>query len=301
MQKLTFLFLISAQLIIISCNSQKQKNEWVSMFDGKELPKNHHYLGKPDSSYNIPGYKRDSNGNYLESLGWNDPLNVYSVDTLDNEPVIRISGQVIGGLVLAKNVSNYHLKLKFKWGNKKWSWMKGRPKDGGILYHGGNGVRHEFQIHEGDVGSYWAKKVILDIPARYTSDLPKAIKTARPFLKDLVSTLRDTMLIFDPNSSLHHFEGKDEWQIVLANPYNENAHGEWNTLELICYDNHAIHKVNGKTNLVLLNSFVKKDNELIPITGGRLALQSEGAEIFFKDIYIKKLDELPPELSDYLK
>lgn len=295
--KLTTLICIISTLV--SCKT----NEWQTLFNGKDLPPHNHYLGIPDATIDIPGLKRDSLGNYLEGLGWNDPLEVFSVVELENEPVIRISGQVIGGLVLADSLSNYHLRLQFKWGDIKWDWMEGRPKDGGILYHQGNGVRHEFQIHEGDVGSYWAKKVVLDIPARYTHNIPEAINHAKPFLLPLVNTLQDSMLVFDAYAPFHHFDGSGgpkDWQIVIANPYNENPHGQWNSLELICWENHAVHIVNGKVNLVLLNSFCQTSEELIPLTTGRLVLQSEGAEIFFKDIHVKKFKTLPSVLKEYL-
>ena len=157
-------------------------------------------LGKPDSSIQVPGLRRDSLGNYVEGLGSNDPLQVFSIDHLEGENVIRISGQVVGGLILADSLANYHLRLKFKWGDLKWGWMEGRPKDGGILYHQRPTYRHELQIHEGDVGSYWARKVILDIPAIYTKKIPKAIIQAKPYLQSLVNTLNDSMLIFPGTS-----------------------------------------------------------------------------------------------------
>ncbi|MGB3619038.1 MAG: DUF1080 domain-containing protein [Catalinimonas sp.] len=286
-------------IVASSCNGGEE-GEWIPLFDGRNLPPFNHYLGKPDPSVDVPGLQRDSLGNYTEGLGWSDPLGVYEVRSVDDEPVIRISGQVIGGLVLADSLADYHLKLKFRWGNLKWDWMRGRPKDGGILYHGGHGTRHEFQIHEGDVGSYWARRVVVDIPADYTTELPDAIREARPFYQDIVSIFRDTMLVFDGASDLHHFEGEDEWQIVVANPYNERAHGEWNTLELICWQNHAVHIVNGKVNLVLLNAYARQDGQKTAMTHGRLALQSEGAEVFFKDVYYKRLAEVPAVLSRFI-
>ena len=54
---------------------------------------------------------------------------------------------------------------------------------------------------------------------------------------------------------------KNEWQIVIANPYNEHPHGEWNTLEVICWENHAVHMINGKVNLIVLNSFYLDDGQ----------------------------------------
>jgi len=287
---------IFLSLMFGSCS----ENNWIPIYQGQETLTFKHYLGIPDSSVHVPGLKKDSLGNYLEGLGYNDPLGVFTIDSLDKENVIRISGEVIGGLILKDSLANYHLKLKFKWGDKKWNWMEGRPKDGGILYHQGK-VRHELQIHEGDVGSYWAKNVILDIPATSTIAIPKAIRKAKPYLEHLVSTLRDTMLLFDKNAPLHHFEGKNEWQIVIANPYNEKPPGEWNTLEVICWENHAVHMINGEINLILLNSFYRQGQDLKPLESGRLTLQSEGAVVYFKDIVYKDLQEAPKVLLRYLK
>ena len=109
------------------------------------------------------------------------------------------------------------------------------------------------------------------------------------------------MRIFDPEAEVHQFEGKDEWQIVMASPYNENPAGVWNTLEVICWKNHAVHIVNGKVNLVLLNSMYKENDTWIPLTSGRLTLQSEGAEIFFMEIYYREVNQTPEELIRYLE
>ena len=278
-------------------------DSWHSIYDGEPTLLFNHYLGIPHSLIDLPGLDKDSLGHYTEGLGHTDPLEVFSIQNLEGENVICLSGQVVGGLILADSVSNYHLRLKFKWGDKKWDWMEGRPKDGGILYHQRPQYRHELQIHEGDVGSYWARKVILDIPATYTYYIPEAITQAKPFLQSLVNTLNDSMLIFQENAPLHHFDGsggKNDWQIVIANPYFENPHGEWNTLELLCYENHAIHKINGQVNMVVLNAFYKKQGKKVPLTSGRLVLQSEGAVTYFKEIEIKTLKNRPHLLDNYL-
>lgn len=297
MRRRTWIILLS--LLLSACNKQKE-GEWIPLFDGQQLP-GYHYLGIPDSSIHGLDLERDSSGQYIRGLGYEDPLEVFSV--LEGEGMIRISGQVVGGLVLADSMKNYHLKLRFRWGDHLWDWMEGRPRDGGILYHQGR-VRHEFQIHEGDVGSYWAKKVRLDIPARYTHAIPEAIHKARPFLVPLVNTLHDSMLVFDPAAGLHNFDGSGgpkDWQIVLAHPYNENARGEWNELELICWENHAVHIVNGRVNMIILNSFQDVDGESLPLDHGRLTLQSEGAVIYFRDIVFRTLTRVPGQLRPFLE
>ena len=296
-----FLLLLS---FIASC-TQNTDDEWIALFNGKDLSGWNYYLSRPDSSFTIPGYEKDSLGHFISPLKDKDPLKVFSVVNLKGVPVLRISGQVIGNLYTLEKHSNYHLKLQFKWGDKKWKWMKGRPKDGGILYHytkkGNNpGIRHEFQIHAGDVGSYWAKNTMFDVPSYQSKNLPQSILKAKEFLQPLVPTLRDTMLVFHRDSSIHIFEGKNEWQICLANPQNENKRGEWNTLEIICYENHSIHIVNAQINMIILNAHYKQNGQIHKMTEGSIQLQSEGAVIFFKDIKIKPVTELPSLLQDYL-
>ncbi len=145
--------------------------------------------------------------------------------------------------------------------------------------------------------------MILDVPATYTWDIPEAILQAKPYLVPLVNTLYDSMLIYQTQSRLHHFDGSSgekDWQIVLANPHNENPHGEWNTLEVLCYQNHAIHIINDRINMVILNAYYQENGQQIPLTWGRLVLQSEGAVIYFKDIEYKSLKNRPQQLAPYL-
>jgi hypothetical protein len=282
--------------------------EWQPLFNGHDLSNWRHFIAKPDKSFDVPGLKRDELGNYLEPIGYmsDDPLNIFSVVKLEGEPVIRISGQVIANLFTDQSYQNYHLKLKFKWGDIKWGWMKGRPRDGGVLYHynrseAGFSYRHEYQIHEGDVGSWWAKHIRVSIPSEWTTEIPPSIQQAKPFLVDLAPTLSDTMLIYKSGEQKYRFPGRPEWQICIAHPYNENPAGEWNSLEIICYKNHAIHIINGTFCLALLNSTVLIDDVDHPVNSGSIQLQSEGAEIFFKDIFIKTIDSIPTEFVQYLK
>ena len=293
--------------VILLCSNcgQEELEPWHPLFNGTNLDNWSHYLSVPDSSLNIPDWPRDSTGHYEGPLRQEDPLHVFSIDTLNGEPVLRISGAVIGNLYTKETFANYHLRLQFRWGHKKWSRMQGRPRDGGILYHysrvEGKGIRHELQIHEGDVGSYWAKHTFVDIPGSYITDLPQSIREAKPYLKDLVPTLGDTLLRFNGDSSWVHFAGADEWQISLANPYNENPAGQWNTLEILAHENHVVHVVNGRVNMILLNAHYREDGVLKPMNSGSIQLQSEGAELFFRQVEWKPLGSRPRIIEDLLK
>lgn len=297
------LYLI-AFVVITACQTSHE-DDWLPLFNGEDLDNWGLYLSVPDSSLEVPNWPKDSLGYYQEPLRDKDLLEVYRIDTLDGNPVLRVSGAVIGNLYTKSTYQNYHLKAQFRWGEKKWSWMEGRPRDGGILYHynriEGKGIRHELQIHEGDVGSYWAKHTYVDIPGGYITELPESIRTAQPYLKDIVPTLGDTLLQFSASKSSHKFRGSSDWQICLANPYNENAVGEWNTLEILAYENHSVHIVNGQINMVLLNASYEENGSLKPMKNGSIQIQSEGAELYFKEIKLKSLHEIPKDLYELLE
>src|SRR5688572_5066023 len=84
-----------------------EKDGWVSLFNGKDLSGWDTWLGKPNGG--------------KEPVGLNkDPSKVYTVVEVDGQLAIRISGEIFGALTSQQELENYHLKLDFKWGEKKW-------------------------------------------------------------------------------------------------------------------------------------------------------------------------------------
>lgn len=55
----------------------------------------------------------------------------------------------------------------------------------------------------------------------------------------------------------------------------EKPHGEWNVVELVVQDDHVKHYLNGK--------LVNEGSKAYPASG-KILIQSEGAEIYFRDI-----------------
>src|SRR5262249_55622870 len=81
---------------------------------------------------------------------------------------------------------------------------------------------------------------------------------------------------------------------------NEKPRGEWNTLDLLCLGQTGIHVVNGTVNLVLTNISRNRNGRIEPLTRGRLTLQSEGAEVFFRNIRLKPIREIPEPFPEAL-
>ena len=65
------------------------------------------------------------------------------------------------------------------------------------------------------------------------------------------------------------------------------------SLELISYGDSSVHIVNGKEVMRLYNS--RNMLTKAPLNSGRIILQSEGAEVFYKDLYLKPIDRMPEQ------
>lgn len=251
-----------------------------ALFNGKDLAGWETWLWTPLAVSEVPGMERDSKGNYVKALGLNnDPLGVFKVETVDGAPAIHISGEGFGTLTTLETFSNYHLKAQFKWGKKKFG-AANRPRNGGLLFHahgkhGEVGDRwmnaHQYQIEEGGCGDYiGVGAVIADAPAKAGDDKRRK---------------------FDPAGDVFSFRGnvKDAAK-CLRGAGEEAAVGEWNTLELYCVGDQIIQMLNGKETARLTKSR-KETGEAL--TGGRIALQIEAAEIYFRDITIEPSHALP--------
>lgn len=234
---------------------------------------------------------RDSSGNLIRPIGMNkEGYGVFTAVEQGEETLIKVSGEYYGSLISKKEYDNYHFQLMFKWGDKKWVPRKNLLKDSGILYHsiGPPGAEHwrtwmlsqEFQIMEGHTGDYWNQATsAIDIRA-YT---PEYIMNP---------------MAHETQDYLHIGEGGPYKNYCLRSNNFENPHGAWNTLDLIAYEGKSLHIVNGEVVMILKNSrYVNAENEVVPLTQGKIQLQSEAAEIYFKNIRIRELKSLP---SNYL-
>jgi hypothetical protein len=264
-------------LILLSCSPKKA--EWHELFNGKDLSGWDTYLG--------PKYDTLLNKSDSLPIGLNtDPAGVFSVVKMGDQNVIRISGENFGGISTVSEYQNYHLQLEFKWGQLKWAPRKKDKRDSGLMYHsvgpdgadGGYWRRsHEFQIEEGDCGDYWACAGAL-------SDIRAKKETNGSY-------------IYDPGSDFVTFAlDSPAGRNCIKFPDAEKLSGEWNTLDLYCFGTTSIHVVNGKVNMVLTNSRQNDNGKVSPLKKGKVQLQSEGSEVFYRNIKITAIDRLPADL-----
>ncbi len=213
----------------------------------------------------------------------NDPNHMFSVVEMDGEPALRVSGEGYGGISTQQEFENYHLTLQFKWGENKIPSFANRKRDSGLLYHavGPHGVdarawmrSQEFQIQEGDCGDYWGVAGgIFDVPVN------KNDKGELHYAKD------GTMMTFSDSSSV----GRRCWK----DPDAEKPTGEWNTIDLYVKGNASIHVINGVVVMRLYNSRQSDKGKESPLTKGKVQLQSEGCEIYYRNIKLHPIDKIP--------
>ncbi|GAL82539.1 hypothetical protein JCM19274_217 [Algibacter lectus] len=71
---------------------------------------------------------------------------------------------------------------------------------------------------------------------------------------------------------------------------------------MVCIGDKAYHIVNGKIALVVEKSVTYNEKDIAkPLTKGKIQLQSEGAEVYYKDVKIRSISELPSEFANQLK
>ena len=215
------------------------------------------------------------------------------VERIDDAPAIRISGQHYGGLITKERYANYHLVAEYRWGLITWEPRRDKTRDGGVLlhcqgeegndspdFHGAYMRSVEYQVIEGGTGDlilvrgYDRGKPDLICPTLNTTITP-GTRTWNPTGEAVLLTIgrhRTDWLNKDPG-------WKDE--LGFRGPKDaDKPTGQWNRLEAICRGGDVTFLLNGvKVNEGRDGSFKE----------GRILIQSEGAEIFFRKIELHPL------------
>jgi hypothetical protein len=200
---------------------------------------------------------------FLKSSGLNsDPHRVFIVEN----GVVHVSGTEFGYFITKKEFKNYYLRAEFKWGEGTFAPRAGQARDSGILYNiqGPDKVwprSVEFQINEGCTGDFW-------------------------MTDGAALTGKDGVRVTGPEGKASKIDrfNKGPWKNVAGyrDPANEleKPHGEWNVVELVNREGHVWQYVNG----VLAN----EGTDAFP-SSGKILFQSEGAEVYFRDIKLYPL------------
>jgi hypothetical protein len=286
---------VAVLLSVVS--SGRSAETWRPLWNGRDLSGWSTWLARPHASTVLPGEARDAKGNFTRVLGGGrDPLAVFTVVDVDGQPAIRISGHVFGELRTQAAFSNYHLRLQFKWGEKKWAPRDKpeTPRDSGLLYH--------VHAESGAEGRTWSRSTELQIQERDVGDLYAVgsfVFVRSTMRQGTGNAATKAVFDYDPKAAWNVFAqvpGRDGR--CVKQPDNEKPTGEWNTVELVCFGEDSIHIVNGQV-VMRLHRTVRLDTPTPQtVTSGPLILQSEGAEIFYRAIELRPITAVPAEWAE---
>jgi len=260
-----------------------QAGQWKQLFNGKDLTGWDVYLGP----------KMDAKGQKMPgtATGLNkDPEHVFSVAQVDGGPVIRISGVVGGGISTVNSYDNYHLRLQMKWGpGNPWN----RPvADSGVLYHAGG--------EHGLDGDFWMRSFEYQVMPGMTADLI----TILGCVADVPSapTADGKGFVYDPKGQVRTFSREtkvpNSGGRVARLPSFKNPETDWITLEIYTVGQTAVHLVNGQVVMAVYNTRLYENGATRPLTSGKIQIQSEGSEVFYRNIEMTPITALPAGLVE---
>jgi len=163
--------------------------------------------------------------------------------------MLHISGKEFGYICTEKAYRNFHLLVEFKWGEKKYPPRDAdtTKRDNGILYF----------VPQEAKDKVWPKGVECQIQEGDVGDF---------WMVDSATIIVDGVRTV-PKDYCRSAKKRDA----------ELPHGEWNKVEVISKDGKLTHIVNG----VVVNEGLSTD-----LTEGKIIIQSEGAEIYYRRIEI---------------
>jgi len=253
-----------------------------ALFNGRDLADWEPWLGYAD-----PGltYKHPA----IAPLGTTvDAGQTFSVVTEDGAPALRVDGKTWGSLVHKGDYRDYHLSLEFKWGDQRWAPRLTEPQNNGLLFHshGAPGVvwgtwmrAAEFEIMRGSTGMVVPVGDDIRLRTSVAQDMGIIYPHRRFRVGGRVIDLRN--------------HANPDWNVEAANDI-EKPVGAWNRLDLYAVGDRAIFVVNGVP-VMEVHDLAELDaaGKRVPLTHGRIQLQSEGAETFFRNIMLEPIARMP--------
>lgn len=270
--------------VILTCPVSAEEEKWIELLDPK-LSQWELWMGVPHTSVkDLPeGTPQMDDYNKGTPLGLgNDPKKVFSMIEEDGKPVLKITGEIYGGLTTLKEYGDYHFSCEVKFGDTKWTPRLNKQRDSGVLYHctGKHGAfwnvwmrSAEYQVQEENLGDlYLLAGVDAEVP---TSPVENKIPGVPP-------------VRWNPEAPFTQAPGSAERSVN-----HENPHGEWTTAEFYVLGSQAIHLVNGQV-VLSLDKLRLKDGS--PLAKGNLQIQSEGAEVYYRNMRLRPINAFPAKL-----
>ena len=205
----------------------------------------------------------------------NDPKKIFTV----NNGILRVSGEEWGSLTTEEEYEDYRFIVEYKWGEQTFEPRKDNARDSGVWFHSIG--------KDGAVWGMWMYGIEANVIEGGTGDLLLIGDESDKFsLTATVAPKKVQGHVYQPDGNLTTFNdvrinwwGRDpNWKDVKGFRGRNDVEkplGEWNRYECIAKDRSIEVFLNG----VLVNHAM----DVKPFKG-RIQIQSEGAEIFFRRI-----------------
>jgi hypothetical protein len=224
---------------------------------------------------------------WLSDTKREDPRGVFTVA----DGLLHISGDGLGGITTTRQYRDYRLVAEYKWGSKTLGKRAARAKDSGILIHciGPDGshsgawpASFEAQIIQGGVGDF------IVVSGKYEDGSAVPMTLTAESIKD-----RDDEDVWHRGGQpatitkgrMNWFGRDPDWADVLGFRGLKDVDSpdeQWTTMEVICDGDKITNIVNGVV--------VNEAYDVWP-AGGKILVQTELAEIFFRRIDLLPLSK----------
>ena len=252
--------MILISLLPLGSHAQKMK----PLFNGKDLKNWEIYIGSA-----LKGFEE------LKEKA--TPARTFSVVEKDGEKLIRVSGDVNASLSSKKEFENYHLRLEFKWGDEVFT-----NRNSGLLYHSygpfGAGI------------DTWKSSIELQL---MHGNLGDAYMMADTYAEISVNEVENNK-VFNQNGAQMAFGNSQQGgKIARKQKDAEKPVGQWNVVDLYCFGQKSVHVVNGQKVMECENTGKLVNEQVLPLSKGKIQIQSEGGEMFIRKIEITEIFALP--------
>jgi hypothetical protein len=242
--------------------------EWVTLFNGRDLKGWYTFL--PSTGKN------------------NDPKGVFKVEEgmihINDIPVTK-ENQEFGYLATEQEYSNCRIRVEFKLGTKRFPPRAEAKRDSGLLYFivGPDKVWPtciENQIQETDVGDLWILGGAVATAGRGGRGGAGRAGGAGGAGRAGSGGGRGTPPV--PQSSGRFIKDGDFASLT-----------DWNIVEVIMDEDRSTQLVNGR--IVNMSHDLKQpdqehEGQLISLTRGKIALQAEGSEVWYRSVKVKPIN-----------
>lgn len=259
---------------------------WQSLFNGRDFTGLDRYLAQDPATKKMLGLNHDPHG-------------VFTIVQTDGQPALHISGEVYGAVTTHASFTNVHIRVQYKWGPRKWPpRAEARHyRDSGILYwatgpHGAGSdawMRSvECNIMEKGVGQWWSVAgTYCDVEGR------NVVLEANPAVPYRGESPGEKCVLWQPGAPRYTVQS---WEGITSPIDPEKPYGQWNTAEVIAWGNTALHLLNGEVVLAISNPRFRQDQIEHRVTHGQIQLQSEAAELFYRNFEARPIDSIPAHL-----